>query len=122
MLAIKVAKLYSPTMMKRTPKYYDGIQPVAKTIRELLPEVVGSIRKRENLPDLLEAWPRVIGETMASRTRAVSFVDGVLTVIVQSSALFSLLRGHERPLLLKKLQQQFPKHEVRDLQFRIGQV
>jgi hypothetical protein len=108
--------------MKRTPKNYDGIALPAKTIRELLPEVLGKIQKKQMEPDvdLLSAWPAMIGPNLANMTEAVSFVDGVLTVKVKSSTLYSLLSLHEKPRLLIKLQECFPKTQVRNIIFRIG--
>jgi hypothetical protein len=108
--------------MKRTPKNYDGIFSPAKTIQELLPEALGQIKKNNREPDrnILNAWPEVIGPNLAKMTQAVSFVDGVLTVHVKSSTLYSLLSLHEKPQLLRKLQESFPKTQVRNIFFRIG--
>ena len=106
-------------MMRRTPKNYDGIESPAKLIGELLPEIVGRIQLKGSA-DLIEAWPKIIGAKMAPLTRAVSFENGVLAVLVQSSTLYSLLCTHEKPRLLGLIRQQFPKTQVRDIAFRIG--
>ena len=108
--------------MKRTPRNYDGILSTSKTIGEMLPEALSLIQKNNNEPakDLLKAWPDVIGPTAAKLTEAVSFVNGVLTIIVKSSTLYSLLSQHEKPHLLRRLQEQFPKTQVRNIFFRIG--
>ena len=108
--------------MKRTPRNYDGILAPAKTIKELLPEVLGKIQKNRVEPgeNLIGAWPSIIGPNLAKMTEAVSFVDGVLTVKVKSSTLYSLLSLHEKPHLLRKLQENFPKTQVRNIMFRIG--
>lgn len=107
--------------MKRTPKNYDGILTPAKSIKELLPELLGKIQKNgEPVETLLSAWPSVIGPNLAKMTEAVSFIDGVLTVKVKSSTLYSLLSLHEKSKLLRKLQESFPKTQVRNIVFRIG--
>ncbi|MCE5318105.1 MAG: DUF721 domain-containing protein [Parachlamydia sp.] len=108
--------------MKRTPKNYDGTSPPAKTIGELLPGILSQIQKRSDKPmqDLIKEWPMMIGPKMAKMTEAVSFIDGVLTVVVKSSTLYSLLCQHEKPILLRKLQELFPKTQVRNIVFRIG--
>ena len=108
--------------MKRTPRNYDGIATPAKTIQELLPDVLSQFQKKNHEPglDLLNAWPVVAGPNVAKLTKAVSFVDGVLTVHVKSSTLYSLLCQHEKPHLLRKLQENFPKTQVRNIFFRIG--
>lgn len=108
--------------MHRTPKNYDGIVSPSKTIREMLPGVLRRIEKKSGSANcsVTEAWPALIGPKMAEMARAVSFEDGVLTVIVRSSALYSLLCQHEKPRLIEMLRKQFPKTQVRNIVFRIG--
>ena len=108
--------------MKRVPRNYDGISMPGKTLGELLPEALIEIQKKNGEPikDLLRAWPEIVGPNVAKLTVAVSFVDGVLTVIVKSSTLYSLLCQHERPHIMRKLQESFPKTQVRNIFFRIG--
>jgi hypothetical protein len=107
--------------MKRTPKNYDGILTPAKTIKELLPEALELLQKNnsEAVHHIMEAWPSIIGPNLAKMTEAVSFMDGILTVRVKSSTLYSLLSTHEKPQLLRKLQESFPKTQVRNIIFRI---
>jgi len=106
----------------RTPKYYDGVKPTGKQIRHLLPEVLAEIGEGfAQRPDLvLAAWPEIIGEKLAPMTKAVSFQEGLLTVKVKNSTLLSLLSQHERPKLLKSLQQKFPSITIKGIVFRIG--
>ena len=108
--------------MKRTPRDYDGILSASKTIGEMLPDLLKRIEKKNIEPanDILKAWTQLIGPNGAKLTEAVSFVDGVLTVHVKSSTLYSLLCQHEKPHLLRRLQEQFPKTQVRNIFFRIG--
>ena len=58
-----------------------------------------------------------MGEKMAPMTKPVSFADGVLTVKVKSSTLYSLLVAHEKPRLLGRLKEKF---SIRNLVFRVG--
>lgn len=106
----------------RTPKYYDGVRPTAKQIRNLLPGVLAEIGEGfADRPDLvLAAWPEIIGSKLAPMTQAVSFREGLLTVKVKNSTLLSLLSQHERPKLLKSLQQKFPSITIKGIVFRIG--
>lgn len=106
----------------RTPKYYDGVRPTGKQIRHLLPEVLAEIGEGfAERPDLvLAAWPEIIGGKLAPMTQAVSFSEGLLTVKVKNSTLLSLLSQHERPKLLKSLQQKFPSITIKGIVFRIG--
>lgn len=115
---------YSPALvrMKRTPRNYDGVFTPIRTIKDLLPEVLGEIQKSAGEPgrDILGFWPEIIGQNLAKKTEAVSFVNGILTVIVKSSTLYSLLSVHEKPRLLLKLREAFPKTHVQNIFFRLG--
>ena len=93
-----------------------------KRIQHLLPAVLRSIGKRhEERPDLiLAAWPALIGSRLEAMTKAVSFVDGLLTIKVKNSSLLSLLTQHERPRLLKELKHKFPNAIIRNIRFIIG--
>lgn len=105
--------------MSRTPRHFDGTAKTGKNLSDLLPEIAKKIGAKAGCgsEEVLLFWPQVIGETMAPFTEAVSFIDGVLIVKVKSSTLYSLLCQHERPRLLKRLQEKFP---VRSLVFRAG--
>ena len=72
-------------------------------------------------PDLiLAAWSDIIGPKLAPMTQAVSFYDGKLFGKVKNSTLFSLLNQHDKPKLLFKLKQQFPKHNIKNIVFKMG--
>jgi hypothetical protein len=108
--------------LSRTPRGYDDVEPTGKEISELLPEWLAKIGSRfQDRPDLiLLAWPEIIGEKLAPMTQAVSFVNGVLTVKVKNSSLYSLLVQHEKKKLLKQLQMRFPAVMIRNIIFRLG--
>ncbi len=109
-------------MTYRTPKNYDGIRSSAKTLGDLLPEWMGHFAGRHNSRpcDLIASWPEIAGETIAKWTKAVSFTDGVLTVLVRSSTLYGVLSQHEKPQILARLKERFAKSSVRDIHFRVG--
>ncbi len=100
----------------------DGTKPTGKRLKDLLPELLSQISKtHQERPDLILAvWPEMIGEKLAPMTVAHSFRDGVLTVIVKNSALYSLLVQHEKSRLLKKMQERFPSSKIRNIIFRVG--
>ena len=91
-------------------------------MRDILPGILHQIGEvYEVRPDLILAtWPELIGPRLASMTRAVSFVDGVLTVKVKNSTLHSLLNQHDKPRILRLLRSRFPKVDIRNILFRIG--
>ncbi len=100
----------------------DGSALTNKQLKDLLPKVLGQIGDlHRDRPDLiLIAWPQIIGEKLASMTKAVSFEKGILVVKVSNSTLYSLLSQHERGRLLKSLREKFPSVEIKNIYFRIG--
>ncbi len=91
-------------------------------LKDLLPTLLRNLEGKTSLrPDLVvQAWGEVAGERISSMTRAVSFENGALHVLVKNSTLMSLLALHEKGRLLKGLQKQFPKVKIRNIHFKIG--
>ncbi|MDP1608139.1 MAG: DUF721 domain-containing protein [Chlamydiales bacterium] len=106
----------------RTPKNFDGTSLTSKEMSPLLSQVLAEISKQAGHggQEILLAWERILGSKFAFLTKAVGVQDGVLTVKVKSSTLYSLLHQHEKPRLLTELQKQFPKAGIRDIVFRVG--
>jgi hypothetical protein len=106
-------------MKNRTPRHYCGIQNPAKKMADLLPDVLQELGKKtgNRKEEVFAFWFELIGEKMAPLTDPVSLVEGVLTVKVKSSTLYSLLCQHEKARLLAKLQEKF---SIRNLIFRVG--
>ena len=106
-------------MKKRTPKNYQGTQNPAQKIGDLLPAFLVEISRKAKDPreQIYAFWSELMGEKIAPLTEPVSFYEGVLTVKVKSSTLYSLLCQHEKPRLLQRLQEKFP---VRNLVLRVG--
>ena len=86
---------------------------------DLLPDMMNELGKKAGDPkeEIFKFWRELMGENRASMTEPVNFVDGILTVKVKSSTLYSLLVAHERPRLLGRLQEKF---SIRNLVFRVG--
>lgn len=110
--------------MRDTKKYsilVVGVRRMAaaKKMSDLLPGIVNDLGRRQG--DGGEAvfalWRFLIGGAWASLTEPVSYFDQVLTIKVKSATLYTLLSVHEKPRLLKQLQEKFP---VRKLVFRVG--
>ncbi|MBB64551.1 MAG: hypothetical protein CMO81_05760 [Waddliaceae bacterium] len=106
----------------RTPRNYDGVDLTSHHLTEVLPLVLqGIARHHKDRPDvILAAWPEIIGSPLASMTQALSFVDGILTVRVKNSTLYSLLTQRDKPRILHRLRSKFPKVEIRNISFRMG--
>lgn len=105
--------------MKRTPKNYRGVVPTGKKLSDLLSEKLCQIQAQKEVSssEIFKAWYEIIGEKMGPMTEGLSFVDGVLTIKVKSSTLYSLLQQHEKPRLFQQLKRKFP---IKKLVFKIG--
>lgn len=108
--------------MARTPKNFDGTALTARKFSELLPKVLDSIQSKfKDRPDLiLASWPSIIGAKLAPMTQAIEFSDGILTIKVKNSSLYSLLETHEKSKLLAKMRSQFPNVLIKAINFRMG--
>lgn len=111
-----------PTVKKRLSRNYNGTLPTTRHIQQLLPRFLEDIgRKFSDRPDLIvSAWPEIIGSQLAPMTQAVSFSDGVLTVKITNSTLYSLLIQNEKPRLIKNLRDKFPGTMIKTIFFRLG--
>jgi hypothetical protein len=101
---------------------YYNTRNTNKHIADVLPKVLDQIAKvHGQRPDLiLLAWPQIIGDKFAPMTKAISFKEGVLTVHVNNSTLYSILAQQEKKRLLRQLKEKFPSVQIRDLLFRLG--
>lgn len=101
---------------------HEGTETTNKHAAKLLPKLLAKLGKAcQERPDLiLAAWPQIIGEKLAPMAQAISFNEGVLTVRVKNSTLYSLLVQHEKTGLLKKLREKFPAAVIRNIIFRMG--
>lgn len=86
---------------------------------DLLPDLMADLGKRAADPreEIFRFWNELIGEKIAPMAEAISFFEGILTVKVKSSTLYTLLVTHERPRLLRRLQEKF---SIRNIVFRVG--
>ncbi len=108
--------------MKHSYRGADSTQPTSHHIRSLLPKVFNQISAsfQDASPLVLSVWPSLVGPHLAPMTQAVSFHEGIMTIKVKNSSLYSLLSQHERPRLLKRLQQMFPHTPIKSIRFMIG--
>ncbi|MBN4067129.1 DUF721 domain-containing protein [Simkania negevensis] len=107
---------------RRFSKRYRGTRLTHRSLHELLPDFLREIgaQYKERGDLVLAAWPEVIGERLAPMTEAESFVEGILTVRVKNSTLYSLLKSHDRPRILSSLRNKFPTTKIRNVFFIQG--
>jgi hypothetical protein len=108
--------------MKRIPKNYSGTKPTARSLQQLIPEVLQSMSNtfKEGGQFIMEAWPEIVGEKLSPMTQATAFERGVLRVKVKNATLHSLLKEHEKSMLLSEVKKRFPTLIIRDIVFYIG--
>lgn len=96
--------------------------PTGRKIGDLLPEIAAQLSSKfQDQPHLIiEAWPEIVGKRIGQLSRAVSFEEGILKVLVKNSTLLSLFVEHEKYRLMALLQKKFPKVKFRDISFKIG--
>jgi len=106
----------------RTPRNYNGTGITARRISDILPIILSQIGESlQDRPDLiLESWPGIVGQQIATMTQAITFQEGVLTVKVKNSTLYSLLSQNDKPRILNLLRKKFSKVTIKNIVFRIG--
>lgn len=103
-------------------KYRKKTETTSKSLQSICPTFLNKLNQKIDLghDKLLVAWPEIIGEKLASMTRAEKVEEGILYVVVSNSTLLSLLTMKEKQILLKKIREKFPKAAMKDIRFRIG--
>lgn len=106
---------------RRIPKNYEGKTPTGRQIKDLLNPLLEELQERVKIKpgDVINAWPALVGEKIASMTEAVSFQSGVLLIKVHNSALYSILVSHEKRRLELLLKDSFPTVTINKILFRI---
>ncbi|HYM81105.1 MAG TPA: DUF721 domain-containing protein [Candidatus Limnocylindria bacterium] len=87
-----------------------------RSLGDLLPGMLEALGLAEGVAGwrAVEAWPDIVGERIARRTRARSFQDGVLLVEVEGSAWLQEL-GYLKRELVAQLNRRLGSNQVRGL-------
>ena len=75
--------------------------------------------QQESTNDLAEVWKALVGESLKDKTRIGLLKRNVLEVYVSSSAVNQQLT-FQKAQLVKQLQKQLPKENIKDIRFKIG--
>lgn len=108
---------------KNQKSYYrNGPALTSRPIQQLLPKVLSQITQiyQDRGDIILAAWPEIVGQKLAPMTKAISFKEGILTVIVSNSPLYSLLTQIDRARIIKNLRDKFPSTKIKTIHFRMG--
>jgi len=107
----------------RRPGGYQEPAPLGDTVPAILRGLRQSAgRARGPLQQVRDAWPEIVGEGIAVRTRIVAVDQGRIRVEVASAALKHDLATFRRPEILERLKERFPELRLRGLSFRVGAV
>ena len=98
--------------------------PDPSALKDLVPGVLRGMRRSVAGPvaRIRDAWPAVVGEVTASRTRVTAFGDGRVRVEVASAALKQDLAVFRRTAVLRGLQERLPDLRIRGVSYRVGAV
>lgn len=77
-------------------------------------------RANDGLKALRDAWPALVGEAVAKRSRIAAYHRGEIVLEVSSSALRQDLGIFRREQLLKSLQEALPETPISGLKCRVG--
>ena len=75
--------------------------------------------QQESTNDLSKVWNSLVGDSLKDKTRVGLLKRNVLEVYVSSSAVNQQLT-FKKAQLIKQLQQQLPKDNIKDIRFKIG--
>ena len=93
-----------------------------KQLKKFLPTLLCDIEKKylKNPNLIIDYWPKLVGKKLAPMTKAISFENKTLYVLVKSSTLFSILKTQEKRRLLKLMQDKFSRDTIYNIVFKIG--
>jgi hypothetical protein len=75
----------------------------------------------ETVNELETAWNEIVGEKWMARTKVGNIRNGVLEILVNSSAANQQI-GFNKKKYLKELQKRLPKNNLKDLRFSVGKI
>lgn len=94
-------------------------RPLAETLRGILGGCTEGPKR--DYGNLAEAWPKIVGAEIASKTRP--FFRGTCVVVeATNSTLAFELSQHYGAAILKRLQHEFDETRVQKIWFRVGAV
>lgn len=87
---------------------------------EIIPALMRRLRLDENawVNDVQAGWSELVGPAIAKHTRVGRYVQGTLTVFVDSSVWMSEILRH-RPRILAALQQRFSVNRIRAVRYEL---
>jgi len=93
-----------------------------KLLKNIMPSIFNDIESKylKNPSFIINYWPKLVGKKLSPMTKALSFENNTLYVLVKSSTLLSILKTQEKKRLLSLLQEKFSKEIIKNIIFKIG--
>lgn len=109
--------------MKKPPEPDDSLPPMREipALGDILPQLIAlrGIGRIRGDRQLIDAWTSVSSPEIAAGSRPTTIRNGVLTVVVSSSALLSELVSFHKSSLLARFKADHPRLRIRDLKFKL---
>ena len=95
-------------------------KPLKPILGNLLSQLINP--EHEKRSALINSWSEIAGNHFSKHTKPRFSQDGKIMVWVDDSTLAFELRHRYKPMLLKRLQNQFGEAEVKDIKFFVGEL
>ena len=95
-------------------------KPLKQALNSIFLRLTNPENQKKSL--LTDCWPRIAGSQFSKHTKPLFQKDGKVTVWVDDSTLAFELSQRYKPLLLKRLRNQFGEEEVKDIRFLVGEI
>ena len=95
-----------------------------KPLAPILNRLFADLEKPEQLrkSSLVEFWPKAAGSFFSKHSKARFARDGKVIVWVDDSTIAFELSRRYKPVLLKRLKNQFGDDQVKDIRFFVGEI
>lgn len=95
-----------------------------KPLKPILESLFASFQnpERREKTALVDCWPDVVGNQISKHTQPRFAAGGTVTVWVDDSTLAFELNQRYKPVLLKRLRNQFGEGRVKDIRFFVGEL
>ncbi len=93
-------------------------------IGDLLPGILRGLkpRRRAILEKVRLAWPEIVGEKVAARSRVTSLNEGILRIEFESAPVKQHLATFRNVEILETLKRRFPEAAFRGIRYAVGSL
>ena len=95
-------------------------KPLEPILKNLLASFEHPEQQKKSV--LVDSWPKMVGNQFSKHTKPRFSPDGKVIVWVDDSTLAFELSQRYKPVLLKRLRNQFGEDQVKDIRFFVGEL